>query len=108
MGLMNSTDWAAMSADLQAVRDDNAVSVAIRRGATTLAAQTVRVAGVTTGRRADSDGGNQAVGAVTVLGLPALDIQVADRFTVGGILYEVEYVHPNRRAKTQARAKAVE
>lgn len=108
MGLMSSTDYAAMSADLQAVRDDNAVSIVIRRGATTLAVQTVRVAGVTTGRRADSDGGNQAVGGVTVLGLPALDIQVADRFTVAGILYEVEYVHPNRRAKTQARAKAVE
>ena len=108
MGLMSSTDWAAMSTDLQAVRDDNAVSIIIRRGATTLAAQTVRVAGVTTGRRADSDGGNQAVGAVTVLGAAALDIQVVDRFTVAGILYEVEYVHPNRRAITQARAKAVE
>lgn len=108
MGPMNSTDWAAMSTDLQAVRDDNAVSIVIRRDATTLAAQTVRVAGVATGRRADSDGGNQAVGAVTVLGAAALDIQVADRFTVAGILYEVEYVHPNRRAKTQARAKAVE
>ena len=108
MGLMSSTDWAAMSTDLQAVRDDNAVSIIIRRGATTLAAQTVRVAGVTTGRRADSDGGNQAVGAVTVLGAAALDIQVVDRFTVAGILYEVEYVHPNRRAKTQARAKVVE
>lgn len=108
MGLMSSTDWAAMSTDLQAVRDDNAVSIIIRRGATTLAAQTVRVAGVTTGRRADSDGGNQAVGAVTVLGAAALDIQVVDRFTVAGILYEVEYVHPNRRAKTQARAKAME
>ena len=108
MGLMSSTDWAAMSTDLQAVRDDNAVSIIIRRGATTLAAQTVRVAGVTTGRRADSDGGNQAVGAVTVLGAAALDIQVVDRVTVAGILYEVEYVHPNRRAKTQARAKAVE
>ena len=108
MGLMGSTDWAAMSADLQAMRDDNAVSIVIRRGATTLAAQTVRVAGVTTGRKADSDGGNQAVGAVTVLGSATLDIQVADRFTVDGILYEVEYVHPNRRAKTQARAKVVE
>lgn len=108
MGLMSGSDWAAMQTDLQAVRDDNAVSIVIRRGATTLAAQTVRVAGQQSGRMATSDGGNQAVGAVTVLGAAALDIQVADRFTVAGILYEVEYVHPNRRAKTQARAKAVE
>ena len=108
MGLMGSSDWAAMQADLQAVRDDNAVSITIRRGATTLASQTVRVAGQQTGRIATSDGGEQSAGEVTVLGLPTLNIQVADRFTVGGILYEVVYVHPNRRAKTQARAKAVE
>lgn len=111
MGLMTDRDWAAMTADLAAVRDDNAVSVTIRRGNSTLAPQTVRVAGAQgagQSREQRSDGATQATGFVTILGAPNVDIRVDDRFSVDGILYEVVYVHPNRRATTQARAKAVE
>lgn len=109
MGLMTDRDWAAMTADLAAVRNDNPVSIVIRRGNATLAPQSVRVAGAQgQAQERRSDGSSQSTGYVTILGAPGLNIQVDDRFTVDGILYEVAYIHPNRRAKTQARAKAVE
>lgn len=108
MGLMNSGDWAAMASDLQAVRDDNAVSITIRRGNTTLAAQTVRIARRSGYQRRDSAAATQATTSVVVLGTVALDIQVADRFTHQGLLYEVEFVRPNRRAVTVAEATAIE
>lgn len=109
MGLMTTGDWAAMQADLTAIRDDNAVSITIRRGNTTLAAQTVRLARAGRANRPlRSESGTRATTAVVVLGLPTLDIQVEDRFTVAGILYEVDYVNPNRRSRTEAEATAVE
>ena len=61
-----------MTADLQAIRDDRPVSIAIRRNNSTLAVQTVRIArggnvqaGVT-----DTEGLQAAVGAVIVVGDP--------------------------------------
>ncbi|MGD9729961.1 MAG: hypothetical protein AB7R40_22190 [Nitrospiraceae bacterium] len=108
MGLMNSGDWAAMASDLQAVRDDNAVSITIRRGNSTLAAQTVRIARRSGYQRQDSAAATQATTAVVVMGAVALDIQVDDRFTHGGLLYEVGFVRPNRRAATVAEATAIE
>lgn len=105
---MNSTDWAAMASDLQAVRDDNAVSVALRRGNTTLAAQTVRIARRSGHQRRDSAAASQATTDVVVMGATTLDIQVGDRFTYNNVLYEVEFVRPNRRAATVAEATAIE
>lgn len=108
MGLMNSTDWAAMASDLTQVRDDNAVSLAFRRGNTTLVAQTVRIARRSVRQRRDSAAASQATTDVVVMGAATLDIQVGDRFTHNGILYEVEFVRPNRRAATMAEATAIE
>lgn len=109
MSLMATGDWATMQADMTAVRDDNSVSITIRRGATTLAAQTVRIArSGRANRPMRSESGTEATTAVVVLGVPALDIAVDDRFTVAGILYRVDYVNPNRRARTEAEATAVQ
>lgn len=108
MGLMNSDDWAAMASDLQAVRDDNAVSLQFRRGNATLAAQTVRIARRSGNARRDSAAATQATTAVVVLGAAGLDVQVGDRFTYNEILYEVEFVRPNRRAGTMVEATAIE
>lgn len=106
--MMSAADWAAMASDLAEVRADNAVSVALRRGGTTLAAQSVRVAKLGAGR--DAQVGNEAEQSrqwVVVLGDVALDVQPGDRFTSGGVLYEVTAVRPNRRAATMAEARAV-
>ena len=106
--MLTSGDWAQMAADLDRVRGDNQVSVAIRRGSTTLAAQTVRIAGTGHGQEKQGQAAQQASGPVVVLGSTSLDIQNGDRFTTGGVLYEVVFVRPNRRAGVVAEAKVVE
>lgn len=109
MGLLTAGDVAAMQADLLAVRDDNDVSIVIRRGSTTLAAQSVRVArqgGNAT--RSDGGGTEQFSQRVVVLGAVGLDIATGDRFNAGGRLYEVDFVRPNRVAATMAEARVIE
>ena len=107
--MLTSQDRARITADLQAIRDDRPVSIAIRRNNSTLAVQTVRIArggnvqaGVT-----DTEGLQAAVGAVIVVGDATLNIQPGDRFTVAGTLYEVSAIHPNRDHGTQAQARQV-
>ena len=107
--MLTSQDRARMTADLQAIRDDRPVSIAIRRNNSTLAVQIVRIArggnvqaGVT-----DTEGLQAAVGAVVVVGDAALDIQPGDKFTVAAALYEVIAIHPNREHGTQAQARQV-
>lgn len=107
--MLTAKDRARMTADLQAIRDDRPVSIAIRRNGATLATQTVRIArggnvqaGVT-----DADGLQAAVGEIVVVGDAALDIQPNDKFTVAGALYEVIAIHPNRDHGTQAQARQV-
>ena len=87
----------------------NAVSLVLRRGAATLAAQSFRIErkGNQSGQR-DSAGAEQAETAVVLLGAVTANIQAQDRFTLGGLLYEVMLVHPNRLASTQADAKVIE
>lgn len=109
MGLMTASDWAAMRADMLAIRGDNPVSVVIRRGEATLAAQTVRIAGRKfRADTFDSAGGEQTVGTATLLGDTSLDIQVADRFTVGGTLYEVHFIEGNRLVGVRAQLRVIE
>ena len=107
--MLTSNDRAQMSADLQTIRDDRPVSIAIRRNGATLAAQTVRIArgGNIQAGTTDADGLQAAVGAVVVVGDVALDIQPNDKFTISGALYEVIAIHPNRDHGTQAQARQV-
>ena len=101
-------DWDAIANDLRAVRAENEVSVAIRRGETTLSAQDMRIeyAG-SRGFRLQSDAARQAAQAVFILGEPDMDIEVDDCLTYGGILYQVVFVQPNRLAATIAEAIAI-
>ena len=109
MGLMTSEDWAAMNADLMAIRSDNPVSVVIRRGGNTLAAQTVRVAGKRFRASAQSSAGAEQVeSGGTLIGSATLDIAVADRFTLGGVLYEVSFVETNKLAGVRAQLRVIE
>lgn len=105
--MMTASDWAAMRVDLLAVRDDNAVSVVIRRGNTALPAQAVRIAQRGGSRPAATNAAERVAGGVLVLGDVALDIQPGDRFNANGLLYEVVGVRPNRRAATVAEAVQV-
>lgn len=105
---MTAADWLRMTADLQAVRDDNAVTVELRRGGDTLDGQTVRIARAgTIAQRSDTGGLEQSSGRVVVMGGPDLDIALGDRFNVAGDLYEVDFVRPNRRAMVVAEARLI-
>lgn len=108
--MLTDADRAAMRAGLAEVRGDREVMIAIRRGKTTLAAQSVRLARSGTGRAmaADVEGMEAALSMVTVLGGLDFDVQPADRFTADGVLYQVVAVHPNRDSAVMAEARMVQ
>ena len=93
---------------MRKIRARNEVSIAIRRGDATLAAQLMRIeyAG-SRGTRLQSDAARQAQQAVFILGEPDMDIKVDDRLTYGGVLFQVVFVQPNRLAATIAEAVAI-
>lgn len=108
MPLMEPSDWLEMENDLTDVREDNEVSIAIRRGTATLPAQKVRIAGLGGGANSQGQAGEVAAGSVTILGAKTFNVKVGDRFTSDSILYEVNYVEVNRRAAKMATARAVQ
>ena len=107
--MLNSDDLAQMRADLLTVRDDHAVSIVIRRGTTTLAAQTVRVAQAGSRRQWSKSGqAKESNSNLLVLGDVNFDVQPEDRFTLSGLLYKVIHVQPNEMAATTAEAEVAE
>ncbi len=102
-------DWTQAQKDMRAIRAENEVSLVIRRGATSLTTQAMRIeyAG-TRGFRLQSDAARSANQAVFILGEPNMDIAIDDRLTYGGILFNVVFVQPNKLACTIAEAVAVE
>lgn len=109
-GLLNNDDLTGLQATLAAMRSDHEESITIRRGATTLDAQLVRIARAGgSGQNRDSEGGEEYRGSVIVLGPPSLDIQPGDRFNdSNGVLYRVSLVRPNRMVSTAAEAEMVQ
>lgn len=101
-------DWTAARNDMQAIIADNPISVALRRAATTLTAQTMRIeiAG-SRGMRLQSDAARQAEQAVFILGAYNMDIAIDDRLNYASVLYKVVFVQPNRLACTIAEAVAI-
>lgn len=103
---MSAEDWAAIGADFADIRGDDAVSIVIRRkGAADLVAQTVRITGTGgQGARDASEGAAEHRDRVLIKGPIDLDIQPADRFTLGGQIYTV--VSPADRRAEQTTAEA--
>ncbi len=88
---------------MRKIRARNEVSLAIRRGTTTLAAQSMRIEYA--GARAfklQSDAARAAQQAVYILGEPDMDIQNEDRLTYDGKLIKIVFIQPNRLAATIA------
>ncbi len=108
--MLTAFDRAQMVADLLAIRDDNVISIEIRRKNVTIAAQSVRVAraGAASGRDATGGATVESETTITVLGGVDLDIKRGDRFTVDGEVYEVDNVLPNRRHAIMARARMIQ
>lgn len=101
-------NWTQIATDLRRVRAENEVSVAMRRGESTVTAQLMRIeyAGAR-GSRLQSDAARQAQQAVFILGEPTMDIAVDDRLTYGSVLFQVVFIQPNRLAATIAEAIAI-
>ena len=102
-------NWTQMEKDLTEIRLENESSVALRRGKSTLAAQSMRVeiAG-SRGFRVQSDAARESRQAVVILAAKTADIEIEDRFTLGGSVYRVAFVQPNRQAATIAEAVVVQ
>jgi hypothetical protein len=102
-------DWTQAAADLAVVRGDNQISLTLRRGSTTLAAQSARIAQKGAGSETQGIGTRASGGRVVVLFGTTGNVQVGDRFNdAAGVLYEVVYVRTNRRAAVTAEAEVVE
>ena len=102
-------NWDQIANDMRAIRAENEVSLAIRRGVSALTAQPMRIeyAG-SRGFRLQSDAARAAQQAVFILGEPDMDIAVGDRLTYTNILLQVVFIQPNRLACTITEAIAVE
>lgn len=102
-------NWDEIEADMDAIREENEVSLAIRRGATTLAAQSMRIE--IAGARAMSlmsDAARQAEQPVYILGKKDMNIAINDRMNYGDVLLRVVFVQPNRQACTIAEAVVIQ
>ena len=108
--MMTAADWVSMSVDFQAIRDHNPATITIRRGSNTLSAQTVRLArmGLAASTRRDAGGIEQSEQRIVILGAVDIDIELGDRFTIDGDLFEVDFIRPNRRAARIAEARIIE
>lgn len=106
--MLSTEDRAQMTSDLAEIRNDNPVSITIRRGQTSLPAQTVRIARAgDTGLQVDSGPSQETRGQVIVLFGPDGDVATGDKFNVDLDLYEVGYVRPNRRERIEAEARLI-
>lgn len=88
---------------LRKIRARNEVSLAIRRGNSTLTAQPMRIeyAG-SRGFRIQSDAARAATQAVFILGEPDMDIQPEDRLTYQSKLIKVVFIQVERQFATIA------
>jgi hypothetical protein len=110
--MLNANDLAQMQSDMALIRSDNEVSVVLRRGTSTLAAQGVRISSGNSGSRASSGQTQESQAAIVMLGPMGMDIAIDDRFTLtvagGPVLYRVTWIRPDRRFATMAHAEVVE
>ena len=83
------------------------VAVVLYRGATALASQPARL--VRGGASVARGEGTEAAQAGPMLcGAPDMDIRARDRFTLGGLAYEVAAVLPQRQVCTWAQVRSLQ
>ena len=106
--MLTAADIARMKADVAEVIGDNEVSIIIRRGSSTLPAQTVRIErqGQAKSVKGDTMSSEETKADIVVIGEEGLDIQKDDRFSIGGVMYKVLFRRPNEMIGVQAEAQA--
>lgn len=105
MTIMSAQDIAEITLIRAAMRNDRPASITLRRAETTVAAQSVRLARLSSGSRYRTEAGAESRGGMLISGAPTLNIQLDDRFTLDGAVYRVRFVRPNRDTGTQAEAE---
>jgi len=99
----------SVTSQMTKIRNLRAQSIALRRGATTLAAQTMRIERTSRGRIYDVDRTSERRADAVINAAVNADIQVGDRFNdENGVHMEVSFVRPNRSVATFAEAIVTE
>jgi len=108
--MLNSGDFDQMQADLAEIIEDNSASIVLRRGSTTIPAQTVRIEqiGRQRSRRLENNSAEESRTQIIVAGDITLDIQKDDTFTLNGQLLRVAFIRPNTQMGVQAEAELVQ
>jgi hypothetical protein len=97
-----------IAAALTRVLNERAQSIVLRRGETTLAAQSFRVERVSKANQYRDEASRERRSDVVILGAVEADIAIGDRFNAdGGLLYQVNFIQPNRTFATLAEAVVV-
>ena len=90
------------------VLNDRSQSIVLRRAETTLAAQAFRVERISKAALYRDDASRERRSDVCLLGAANADIAIGDRFNAdGGLLYQVNFIQPNRTYATLAEAVVV-
>ena len=98
----------SVAAMMTKVRNLRAESITLRRGTGTVTAQSMRLERTSRGRAYDSTTGSERRADVVINAAVGANIALGDRFTSGGILFEVTFIRPNKSVATFAEAVAVE
>ena len=111
--MLTSGDMESIRAAFDELRADNAASIALRRGTSTLSAQSFRfglkgAGSRNTGAAPTPAGLAQTTAQGTLVGATTADVQIGDRFTSGGVVWQVIYVRPDRRAATLCDVEATQ
>jgi len=99
---------SAIQTALEKVRKLREEMIVLRRGETTLVAQSFRVERLQKAQMYRGEASRERRADVVMLGEVTANILVDDRFTVDGIAYRVTFVQPNRSVCTLAEAVVIQ
>ncbi len=103
--MLSDADRARIRADFVDIRKDSETMIALKRGGTTLAAQSFRVAMLSSFQRQNEAPMSTSAAPMTLLGAVDADIAIGDRFSIDGQSYTVMNVRPNNFAGRMAEAE---
>jgi hypothetical protein len=100
-----SLDLSGVQAALAQVRNERAQNIELRRGETTLEAQSFRVERISRNAQYRSEAAKERRSDVIIMGAVDADIEEDDRFNdESGKLYRINFIEPNRSLMTLAEA----
>lgn len=85
-----------------------AQSIVLRRGETSLTAQSFRVERLSKNQQIRGDASRERRADGILMGAPSANIAVDDRFNADGLLWRVSFIQPNRSQATIAEVQVVE